>query len=75
VTGNRLRPFPSAPHRTVLATFTAHGSPVAGFQEVGSWHLAYLAPYSGPPDPLRHVAGLPGLGLLSGLRRRGAHAL
>ena len=59
----------------MLATFTPHGSPVAGFQEVGSWHLAYLAPYSGPPDLLRHVAGFPGLGLLSGLRRHGARAL
>jgi len=79
--GNRLRPFPSAPPRTVLATFAAHGSPVAGFSGVRSgvlpsWvdttiaephprHLAYLVPYrSGPPAPLRPVAGSPGLRLL-----------
>ena len=29
VTGNRLRPFPSAPLRTGLDTFTSSGSPVA----------------------------------------------
>src|SRR3954454_18148449 len=89
--GNRLRPFPSAPPRSVLATFAAHGSPVAGFSGVRSgvlpsWvdttiaephprHLAYLVPYrSGPPAPLRHVAGSPGLRLLRGLRRPGARA-
>ena len=29
VTGNRLRPFPSAPLRTGLDTFASSGSPVA----------------------------------------------
>src|SRR5262245_2472148 len=44
-------------------------------QKVGSGHFGYLAPYrSGPPAPLRHVTGSPGLGLLRGLRRLGARA-
>src|SRR3954452_14801020 len=89
--GNRLRPFPSAPPRTVLATFAAHGSPVAGVSrgrvgvppsrpdttiaEPHPRHLASLTPYrSGPPAPLRHVAGSPGRRLLRGLRRPRARA-
>ena len=45
-------------------------------QKVGSGHFGYLSPYrSGPPAPLRHVTGSPGLGLLRGLRRPGARAL
>src|SRR4051794_14482337 len=84
-------PFLSAPPRTVLATFTAHGSPVAGFSgsragvppsredttiaEPHPRHLASLSPYrSGPPAPLRPVAGFPSLRLLRGLRRLGARA-
>jgi len=44
-------------------------------QEVGSGYLTYLAPdCSGPPAPLRPVAGFPGLRLLRGLRRPGARA-
>jgi hypothetical protein len=84
-------PFLSAPPRTVLATFTAHGSPVAGssgsqagvplsqedttIAEPHPRHLASLSPYrSGPPAPLRPVAGFPSCRLLRGLRRLGARA-
>src|SRR5512135_2692736 len=81
VTGNRLRPFPSAPLRTVHATFTAHGSPVVdvpaddGRGWLGVPHVAYLpVPAIRPPAPLRHVAGSPGRGLLRRLRRRGVRA-
>jgi hypothetical protein len=38
-------------------------------------HVAYLHELSsGPPVPLRHVSGFPGLGLLWGLRRPRARA-
>src|SRR5262249_21020576 len=60
--------------RSAAHSFQVHGSPVAGSQEVGSGHLAYLAPYSGPPVPLRHVSGFPGPGLLRGLRHLRARA-
>src|SRR5262249_4822066 len=47
----------------------------SGSREVGSGHLAYLAPYcSDPPAPLRHVVGFPDRGLLRGLCRHGAGA-
>jgi hypothetical protein len=39
------------------------------------WYTGRLVLYrSDPPDPLRHVSGFPGLGLLWGLRRPGARA-
>jgi len=60
------------PRRT-LSPHTALQRPES--QKVGSGHFGYLAPYrSGPPAPLRHVTGSPGLGLLRGLRRHGARA-
>ena len=46
-----------------------------GKYRFGVSHHEYLRVYHhGPPDLLRHVTGFPGLGLLPGLRRRGARA-
>jgi hypothetical protein len=46
-----------------------------GQGRLGVPHVAYLhVPAVRPPAPLRHVAGSPDLGLLRGLRRRGARA-
>ena len=90
VTGNRLRPFPSAPLRTGLDTFASSGSPVAlsfdwfllilfsvdGEERLGSLHFASLhVPAIGSPTPLCQVSGFPGLELLWGFRRPGARAL
>ena len=84
VTGNRLRPFPSAPLRTGLDTFASSGSPVAlsfefsvdGEERLGSLHFASLhVPAIGLPTPLCQVSGFPGLELLWGFRRPGARAL
>ena len=83
VTGNRLRPFPSAPLRTGLDTFASSGSlqwpyPLIGDGEerLGSLHFASLhVPAIGSPTPLCQVSGFPGLELLWGFRRPGARAL
>ena len=47
----RDSPFPTAPPRTGLATFTASGSPVVGdLRRVGFWHHTYLHAYSLTPS-------------------------
>ena len=79
VTGNRLRPFPSAPLRTARESFDlkrlASGLCDDSQDRFGVSHLAYLDVWVvRPPVSLRHVVGFPHPGLLRRLRDRGARA-
>jgi hypothetical protein len=79
VTGNRLRPFPSAPLRTARESFDlkrlASGLCFDSQDRFGVSHLAYLdVRVVRPPVSLRPVAGFPDLRLLWRLRDRGARA-
>ena len=80
VTGNRLRPFSSAPLRTARESFDlkrlASGLCFDSQDRFGVSQLAYLDVWVvRPPVSLRHVAGFPHLGLLRRLRDLGARAL
>jgi hypothetical protein len=72
-----FHPPPSEPD---LQRFRVSGSPADLFdndeqRRFSVTHVAYLHELSsGPPVPLRHVSGFPGLGLLWGLRRPRARA-